>query len=459
MKEKNYQLYQRLKEAGLTEEQEKLILRELENTQNHQIEPDESRMPKGIQGIYDYNDLSHIQGVFPPKMPYALSLQTLDELIEKDKQRENDGFPRRIRLGKLMKPSKNQKGEVVIVPTTTETKFFHGNSPQENQERTTGGTGEGEVGEVLGEQPIDPQEGEGSGSGAGEGGGGEHDMTTEAFDLGRILTEKFELPNLKDKGKKKSMSKYLYDLTDINQGQGQILDKKATLKKVIETNIQLGNIKSDEDFAGENLLIIPNDRVYRILSKEPDYESQAVVFFLRDYSGSMHGKPTEVITSQHLFIYSWLMYQYKGNVLSRFILHDTEAKEVEDFYTYYKSTVAGGTSVYPAFELVNQIVEEEKLALDYNIYVFHGTDGDDWENSGEQMLEATRKILKYASRVGITIAKNSWSGYNDGTTIERYLEKSGILSDYPKLIRLDSLMAEKATENRIIESIKRLVTP
>ena len=53
---------------------------------------------------------------------------------------------------------------------------------------------------------------------------------------------------------------------------------------------------------------------------------KAIVFFLRDYSGSMQGKPTEVVTSQHLFIYSWLMYQYKNNVESRFIVHDTEAK-------------------------------------------------------------------------------------------------------------------------------------
>ncbi len=458
MKEKQYKLYQALKTAGLTEAQEQLILKELEqSSENHSLEPDFKPIQQWVKGIYDFNDLTHIQGIFPPKMPYALALQTLDELIEKDKQREEDGFPRRIRLGKIMKPNQGQKGDVVIVPTTTESKFFHGNSPEENQEQSTGGVGEGEEGEVLGEQPIDPQEGEGEGSGAGEGGGGDHDVTAEAFDLGRILTEKFELPNLKDKGRKKSLTKYLYDLTDINRGLGQILDKKSTLKKVIETNIQLGNIKSDEEFRSENLLINPQDKVYRILSKEPDYESQAVVFFLRDYSGSMHGKPTEVITSQHLFIYSWLMYQYKGNVMSRFILHDTEAKEVEDFYTYYKSTVAGGTSVYPAFELVDQIVEEEKLAIDYSIYVFHGTDGDDWENSGEQMLEATKKIMRYVSRIGITVAKNNWSGYGDATTVERYLENSGILDDFPELIRLDSLMAEKATENRVIEGIKRLV--
>ena len=62
------------------------------------------------------------------------------------------------------------------------------------------------------------------------------------------------------------------------------------------------------------LLISPRDRIYRILSKEKDYESQAVVFFVRDYSGSMGGKPTELVVNQHVLIYSWLIYQYKNQV-------------------------------------------------------------------------------------------------------------------------------------------------
>ena len=83
-----------------------------------------------------------------------------------------------------------------------------------------------------------------------------------------------------------------------------------------------------------------------------------MVFFLRDYSGSMQGKPTELVVAQHVLIYSWLLYQYENRVESRFILHDTEAKEVKDFYTYYNSKVAGGTRVVSAFKLVNDIVEQ-----------------------------------------------------------------------------------------------------
>jgi hypothetical protein len=68
------------------------------------------------------------------------------------------------------------------------------------------------------------------------------------------------------------------------------------------------------------------------------------------------------VVTQHVLIYSWLLYQYANQVESRFILHDTEAKEVKDFYTYYNSKVAGGTKVASAYRLVNEIVKEENLA-------------------------------------------------------------------------------------------------
>ena len=80
---------------------------------------------------------------------------------------------------------------------------------------------------------------------------------------------------------------------------------------------------------------------------------------------------------------------------TRFILHDTEAKEVENFHTYYNSRVAGGTQVASAYKLVNRIVEDENLERDYNIYVFHGTDGDDWDTKGDEALPELKKMLNF----------------------------------------------------------------
>lgn len=452
-------LYQQLKKQGLSLEQEEIIRKELElNKTNTNHLPLINSVSDIFSNIYESTDFKVLLGINPPQNTSISSLQTLEELMEHDKQREKDGFPRRIRLGKFIKPSADNKSKVVVVPTTTEPKLYHDDSITEDGEDSTGGSGEGEEGEVIGEQQAQPQQGEGEGQGAGQGEGGNHEIGSEAFDLGKVLTEKFQLPNLRDKGKKRSFSKYTYDLTDKNRGFGQILDKKATLRKIVETNILLGNIDPKSDFSPEDLIMNPQDHIYRILSREKDFETQAVVFFVRDYSGSMQGKPSETISMQHLFIYSWLMYQYQNNVQTRFILHDTEAKEVADFYTYYKSMVAGGTRVFPAFKLVNNIIETEHLAKDYNIYVFYGTDGDDWDDDGKELIEELNKLLYSTNRLGITIAKNNWTDESKITTVEKNVQNSGLLEQKPQLIKIDAFAAETASEDRIIESIKKLVS-
>ncbi len=457
MSNKYEAIFLKLQSEGMDTESESLARRELaDSPMEHEIEAINYPIKDWFRGFYEWNDFEIFGGMTLNNSLYV-ALQTLDELLDKDKQREEDGFPRRIRLGKLLKPGGGQKGEVIIVPTTTETKFYHDDSITEDGEGgANGGSGEGEEGEVLGEQPIEPQQGEGEGQGAGEGGGGSHEIGTEAFDLGKILTEKFQLPNLKDKGTKPSLTKFKYDLTDRNRGFGQLLDKKATLRRMIETNILLGRVQDEGELDTTNFLMNPKDNVYRVLSKEKDFESQAVVFFVRDYSGSMYGKPTEVVTTQHLFIYSWLTYQYKNNIETRFILHDTEAKEVEDFYTYYKSSVAGGTQVFPAFDLVNEIVNQEQLAKDYNIYIFHGTDGDDWDSTGKRTIDAMCQMMTYANRIGISVVKNGWNR-NAATTVERYMNRSGLLQEHPDLIRMDAMLASEVPETRIIDGIRKLI--
>lgn len=408
-----------------------------------------------IYGLYE-NDFSALQSMALPKATYVHTLGSIDQLLERDKLREKDGFPRKIKAGRLVKPSRGGKDKVILVPTTVEEKFIHDTrAAQSAEEETSGGSGDGKEGEVIGEEPIHEVNGSGIG-GAGQGEGGEHEIESSAYDLGRILTERFELPNLKDKGKKRSLTRTTYELTDRNKGSGQILDKKATLRKIIETNINLNNIPDIEDIDPINLLISPRDYIYRILSEEKDYESQAMVFFLRDYSGSMTGKPTEIVVSQHVMIYSWLLYQYDKQVETRFILHDTDAKEVDDFYTYYNSSVAGGTRIASAYELVNKIVAQDNLGRDYNIYVFHGTDGDDWDTNGEKTIPELKKMLAYSNRIGVTVAQG-YGRQAGNTTLEKYMEDSKVLEDYPKQIRMD-VIEESAGEERLIEGIRNLIS-
>ncbi len=453
MRTELWDIYQQLKSQGLTPEQEKKILAEIDAVDANQLDHF-SVTPPRIPGFYDLHDWMLLQAGTPPRANYTSYVRTIDELLAKDKQRDKDGFPRKIRMGRMVKPGRSGNNKVVVVPSTIEEKLIHDPSfTPPDEDPAAGGSGDGEEGEVIGEEQVhDTQQG---GAGPGQGEGEQHEMESSAYDLGKILTEQFELPNLKEKGKKRSLTRYTYDMTDRHRGFGQILDKKATLRQIIETNIHLGNLPDVDNIDPSSFLISPADMIYRILSREKDFESQAMVFFVRDYSGSMAGKTTELIVSQHVLIYSWLLYQYANQVESRFILHDTNAKEVPDFYTYYNSRVAGGTQVSSAYKLVNDIVENENLARDYNIYIFHGTDGDDWDTEGREAIPQLKIMLRYANRVGITIAEHS---AGSSTEVEKYVKKSGLLEQAADLLRMD-IVGDDTDEARLIEGIKKLISP
>ncbi len=454
-------LYRKPKKSGLTPEQDQKIRLELNDTGTHDRPAANSfgaattSSGPAWRDIYAFHDLTDLQGMTAMHSTPNVSIRSIDELLQRDKQREKDGFPRKINVGRLIKPGKGGNDKIVIVPSTVEEKFLHDTSFKTEEDQSSGGAGDGEEGEVIGEQPVRAPDGQ-EGEGPGQGEGGQHEMESSAYDLGKILTEQFELPNLKDKGKKRSLTRYTYDLTDKHRGFGQLLDKKATLRKIVETNISLGNLPDTGDIDPTRFLIAPNDLIYRILSREKDYESQALVFFLRDYSGSMAGKSTELVVAQHVMIYSWLLYQYAMQVETRFILHDTEAKEVPDFYNYYNSKVAGGTQVSSAYRLVNEIIEKESLARDYNIYIFHGTDGDDWDTNGNESIPELKKMMNSANRVGITIAEHATTSTHN-SEVEKYLKKSALLENNPKLLRLD-VIQEDAVESRLIEGIKHLIS-
>lgn len=455
-----------LASGTLSQEQQRQIAAELRGPLVHHTHFDP--LASLTDQIYGANDLVALQ-TRNLNAPHYRVLRSLDELLERDEQREEDGFKRKVRLGKVAKPADTGRNRIVIVPTTVEEKFYHDTRVSQKSDDqgsddgdegdgegelgATTGTADGEEGDIIGEIPLD-QKGEGDSTGAGEGGGEGHDIGSSAYELGKVLTERFQLPNLKEKGKKKrSLTRYVYDLTDTNRGSGQILDKKRTLTEVIKTNIALGRINPDKPIDPQNLLITPRDRIYRILSREKDVESQAMVFFLRDYSGSMAGRPTEIVCSLHVMLYSWLMYQYQEQVVARFILHDTEAKEVEDFYKYHNTNVAGGTKVMSSIELVNKLVREENLARDYNLYVFYGGDGDDWQTDEDAFVAAFEEMYSYVNRIGITIVKRN----DRDTAFETFLDKFNLIENHEDLARL-SLVEQDIEDSQLVEEIRELIS-
>ncbi|MDO8574859.1 MAG: DUF444 family protein [bacterium] len=385
------------------------------------------------------------------------SLESFEELLKRDEQREKDGFPKKIKIGKILAGP----GKVVAVPYVAEEKLIHGEfepktddegNIEGEEEREVAGHGEGEVGDVIAERSPEGEGGEGDEPQAGDG-PGEHSIEAEAYKIGKELSEKFQLPNLKDKGKKISTDEYIYDLTDRHRGSGQLLDKKETLKSIVKTNIALGRVDKD-NIDTSKLIVSPADKVYRVLSREKIWKSQAVVFFLRDYSGSMSGEPTKAILTQHLMIYSWLLVQYEKLVIPRFIVHDTQAEEVsvED---YFKKSAGGGTFIASGYKKITEIVEGEALSRDYNIYVFQGTDGDDGDD-GREAIPEIQKIFGYVNRMGVCVLKHPYYGNDRETGFENYVKEGNIL-DETELFRMHAMSSASVTEENNVEAIKALI--
>lgn len=380
--------------------------------------------------------------------------EAFEDLLRRDEQREEDGFKKKIKIRRILAG----RGKIIVVPYVEEEKIIHGDfEPTGEHGKDLAGHGEGEVGDIIAKVPLE-EAGEEDGnfeddseSGAGEG-EGEHGIETDAYQLGKELSKKLNLPNLKDKGKKVPTDEYTYDLTDRHRGSGQVLDKKATLKSVVRSNIALGRFGGSKiDLA--KLIVGPQDKVFRVLSKEKVWKSPAVVFFLRDYSGSMSGDPTAAVIFQHLMIFSWLLVQHEKLLIPRFIVHDTEAKEVSA-KTYFTIRSGGGTYISSGYKKITEIVESEGLSKDYNIYVFQGTDGDDWDKGGEATAEI-KKILGYVNRMGVSVLKADPEGKKK-TTFEQYVEKGGFL-DQKTFFRMHLMFNRDVTDEENEEAVKALI--
>ncbi len=394
------------------------------------------------------------------RSPLIMSLESLDDLLKRDEQREKDGFPKKIRIRKILVGA----GKVIMVPYVEEEKLIHGEfepnldddeGDEGEDQGNVVGSGEGEVGDVIGHMPVSG-EGEGEDPQGGEG-EGEHGTEVEAYKIGKELSEEFQLPNLRDKGKKVPTDEYVYDLTDRHRGSGQLLDKKATLRSIIKTNAALGRHDA-QNTDTTKLVVGPQDKVYRVLSREKLWKPQAIVFFLRDYSGSMWGEPTRAAVTQHLMIYAWLLVQYEYLVIPRFIVHDTYAKEVSAtryFTRYFRENAGGGTLIASGYKKINEIVEGEGLASDYNIYVFQATDGEDFDNKGQQAIPELEKILGYANRMGVCVLKHPYYG-DRPSVFENYIENSNIL-DLEDLFRIHVMPNQGVTDDDNIEAVKTLI--
>ena len=236
------------------------------------------------------------------------------------------------------------------------------------------GQGEGQIGQSLG-----PGEVEG---GQGEAGNmpGHHiievDLTVE--ELAEILGEELELPNIEPRGKK-NVETYKDRYVGIStSGPDSLRHYRRTYKQALKRQIASGTYSRAQPV----VVPIKEDVRYRSWTRQALPQTNAVILYLMDVSGSMGDEQKEIVRIESFWIDTWLHNQYKG-LETRYIIHDAEAREV-DRDTFYRTRESGGTVISSAYQLALQIVEEHYPFSEWNVYIFHFSDGDNWSQGDTQ---------------------------------------------------------------------------
>jgi len=234
------------------------------------------------------------------------------------------------------------------------------------------GQGDGKPGDPVNGQPKDGESGDGkAGSDSAE-----HELEVDVTlkELAEMLGEELALPNIEPKGAQEVTSKS-HKYTDIHtQGPQSLRHFKRTYKEALKRQISSGV------YDPKNPIIVPikRDQRFRGWAETPRPQTNAVIIYMMDVSGSMGDEQKEIVRTEAFWIDTWLRHQYDG-VHRRFIIHDASAKEVDED-TFYKTRESGGTLISSAYRLCMDIIKKDYPAAEWNIYPFHFSDGDNWSS-------------------------------------------------------------------------------
>jgi sporulation protein YhbH len=248
------------------------------------------------------------------------------------------------------------------------------------------GQGEGEVGQVVGTGEGEGEEGQGK---AGDAPGAhilEVDVTLE--ELAQILGEELELPAIKAKGKKNIVADKEKYSGISNVGPEGLRHFKRTYREALKRQIASGTY----DPFSPKVVPIRRDRRYRSWKVQAQPETNAVIIYMMDVSGSMGDEQKEIVRIESFWLDTWLRNQYNG-IEVRYIIHDAEARQV-DRETFYYTRESGGTVISSAYKLCDQLIMEEFPPEAWNIYLFHFSDGDNWsQGDTEECIRLMRESL------------------------------------------------------------------
>jgi uncharacterized sporulation protein YeaH/YhbH (DUF444 family) len=256
------------------------------------------------------------------------------------------------------------------------------------------GQGPGEVGDPIGGAG---RPGTGAGSGAGSE-PGEHirEVELSIAELATLMGEALELPRIEPRGAESlTAPKSRYD-TIQRVGPEGLRSFRRTYREALKRQLASGSY----DPARPRVVPIREDMRYRARREPPQPVANAVIIYMMDVSGSMGNEQKETVRIESFWIDAWIRAHYQG-LRNRYIVHDAAAREV-DRETFYTTREAGGTRISSAYQLAAEVVARDYPAADWNIYLFHFSDGDNWGGGDDEKCFALlrEELLPVANLFG-----------------------------------------------------------
>jgi uncharacterized sporulation protein YeaH/YhbH (DUF444 family) len=225
----------------------------------------------------------------------------------------------------------------------------------------------------------------GEGDSAGKGKGGEQpgkhvlEVDVSLEELADILGEELQLPRIEPKGEHK--------ITTIRDkysgirptGPASLRHFKRSYKEALKRQIALGTYNP----ADPVIVPIRRDLRFRSWTEVKKPQSNALIVYMMDVSGSMGDEQKDLVRLEAFWIDTWLRRNYEG-VESRYLVHDVTAQEV-DRKTFFTIREDGGTRISSAYQKCQEILEQHYDPGDWNIYLFHFSDGDNSSESDNRL--------------------------------------------------------------------------
>ena len=191
-------------------------------------------------------------------------------------------------------------------------------------------------------------------------------------ELAKILGEELELPNIEPRGNKNVRTVGGAWRSIRRAGPESLRHFKRTYREALKRQIAAGLYDPD------NPCIIPirADKRFKWRKETVQPQTNAVIIYMMDVSGSMGREQKEIVRIEAFWIDTWLRSQYK-NIAVQYIVHDAVA-HVVDQHTFFNLRESGGTKISSAYELCLKQIKENYPPDEWNIYPFHFSDGDNW---------------------------------------------------------------------------------